>query len=108
IVVPGFQITEGTSSNLEAIRTAIDRNIKLDVDYVSIKGEETSRTIWPFILYFWGNKWTVGAWCELRQGFRSFRVDLMKSAQLSGASFEPDDQRSLSAYIDYQRANNRD
>ena len=103
IVVPSFRISEGTSNNLEAIRQAIDEHIKLQLDYVSLKGEETERVVWPFLLYFWGNKWTLGAGCEKRQAFRSFRVDLMKEAQLIDATFEPNDQRSLQAYVDYQR-----
>jgi predicted DNA-binding transcriptional regulator YafY len=104
IVVPKVRMSEATSDNLEAIRSAIDGNIKLDVCYQSLKGEETQRVIWPFILYFWGNKWTVGAWCELRENFRAFRVDLMKRACLSEASFVPDAQRSLQGYVDYQRS----
>ena len=103
IVVPGFQLNETTSNNLEAIRKAIDTNHKLMVTYRSLKGEDTERVIWPFLLFFWGNKWTLGAWCELRNGFRSFRVDLMQTAALSDCVFEPDATRSLQGYVDYQR-----
>ncbi len=102
IVVPDFQLAEATSDNLAAIRHAIDEGMKLVVQYHSLKGESTERTVWPFLLYFWGNKWTLGAWCELRRGFRSFRVDLMKSADV-GEAFPSDPERSLQAYVDYQR-----
>lgn len=108
IVVPSFYISDLTSKNLEAIRSAIDNHVKLAVDYESLKGEQTHRVIWPFLLYFWGNKWTVGAWCELRNAFRSFRVDLMRAAQLSEVTFEADETRSLSAYVDYQRSRDWD
>lgn len=108
IVVPDFHMTESTSHNLEAIRTAIDRNLKLDLCYRSLKGEETERVIWPFVLYFWGNKWTVGAWCELRDDFRAFRVDLIRDARLSEAPFVPDEKKSLEGYVEYQRTSNWD
>ncbi|MFP6807228.1 MAG: WYL domain-containing protein [Pseudomonadales bacterium] len=72
IQVPGFRMTQALSDNLERVRKASDESTKLDIRYCSISGEETSRVIWPLILFFWGNKWTVGAWCELRDGFRSF------------------------------------
>ena len=101
-VVPGFQINDVTSDNLAAIRRAIDEQTTLRLTYVSLKNETTERIIWPFLLYFWGNKWTLGAWCELRQGFRSFRVDLMQQAVLA-EPFEADANRSLQAYVDYQR-----
>jgi predicted DNA-binding transcriptional regulator YafY len=107
IVVPGMMLSEGTASNLEAIRKATDEHYKLAIRYNSLKDEETERVIWPFILYFWGNKWTVGAWCELRQAFRAFRVDLILRARVSEEAFEPDDERSLAAYMDYQRGSNR-
>ncbi|MFN3239611.1 MAG: helix-turn-helix transcriptional regulator [Pseudomonadales bacterium] len=102
IVVPGFQMAEATSNNLTAIRHAIDEKMKLDLTYDSLKGEQTQRTVWPFLLYFWGNKWTLGAWCELRQGFRSFRVDLIANSVVA-EQFPEDPGRSLQAYVDYQR-----
>ncbi len=102
IVVPNFQMAETTSDNLVAIRRAIDDKHRLVMTYDSLKGEQTQRTIWPFLLYFWGNKWTLGAWCELRDGFRSFRVDLIKEATV-GESYPNDPDRSLQAYVDYQR-----
>jgi predicted DNA-binding transcriptional regulator YafY len=85
------------------IRQAIDQRGKIEMEYLSLKGEETYRVIWPFLLYFWGTKWTLGAWCEKRQAFRSFRVDLMQDAVLLDDQFQPDDQRSVQAYIEYQR-----
>lgn len=102
IVVPGFQMAETTSNNLTAIRHAIDEKMKLNLTYDSLKGEQTQRTVWPFLLYFWGNKWTLGAWCELRQGFRSFRVDLIANSVVA-EQFPEDPGRSLQAYVDYQR-----
>lgn len=106
IVVPSFHMTEQASNNLEAIRSCIDHHTKLEVRYQSLKGEESERIIWPFILYFWGNKWTVGAWCEMREDFRAFRVDLMQSVRLTEVAFTPDDKRSINGYVDYQRASN--
>lgn len=108
IVVPAFQMSDKVSSNLESIRTAIDCHIKLDIEYESIGGERTRRVIWPLILYFWGNKWTVGAWCELRVAFRSFRVDLMQGVRTLEHGFVPDDTRSLAAYVEFQRSRDRD
>ncbi len=102
IQVPGFQMSEALSHNLELVRIASENCRKLDVRYRAIGGEETSRTIWSLILYFWGSKWTVGAWCELREAFRSFRVDLMLDVVDSGEAFEESAGRNLHAYIDYQ------
>lgn len=104
IVVPKLSMSKATSKNLEAIRSAIDGNLKLDIDYRSLKGERTRRVIWPLVLYFWGNKWTVGAWCELRRDFRDFRVDLIDAATPSETSFVPDARRSLQGYVEFRRS----
>jgi predicted DNA-binding transcriptional regulator YafY len=28
---------------------------------------------------YWGRVWTLTAWCELRNGFRVFRIDLIET-----------------------------
>jgi len=33
---------------------------------------------------FWGNVWTLAAWCELREDFRMFRVDRVSNSQEVG------------------------
>jgi predicted DNA-binding transcriptional regulator YafY len=53
-------------------------------------------------LYFWGNKWTLGAYCEVRSGFRSFRIDLIQMLEATGG-FEPDDVKFLNGYNEYQQ-----
>ncbi len=102
IRVPAFQMTEGLSNNLERIRTAMDGQLKLAVRYRSLKGEETERVLWPLILYFWGNKWTLGAWCELREDFRSFRVDLMRDLTIMEERFDGVEGKDLKAYVEFQ------
>ena len=66
IKVLDFDVTKHLKENLERVRLAPDGNRKLSIDYLSLRGAQTERVIWPMMLYFWGNKWTFGAWCELR------------------------------------------
>lgn len=102
IEVPGFQMSDEVSNKLRIVRTALDAQEILDVHYTAIAGEATRRRIRPLILYFWGKTWTLGAWCELREGFRSFRVDRMDSVVNTTEVFEPTDECSLQAYVAYQ------
>ncbi len=102
IQVPGFQMTKEISDKLLAVRTALDGQEKLLVTYTSVHGEQTRRVIRPLILTFWGKKWTLGAWCELRDGLRSFRVDLMDSIATCNERFETTEECSLQAYMAYQ------
>ncbi len=37
--------------------------------------EAEERSVYPLGLFYWGNKWTMVAWCLLRNDFRHFRLD---------------------------------
>ncbi len=99
IQVPGLGMQK--RENLEQVRLATDQHRKLAIRYRSLADDETERTIWPLLLYFWGNKWTIGAFCELRQDFRAFRIDLMTDISL-GEPFVTEAGRDLAAYAAYQ------
>ena len=45
---------------------------------------ETERVIWPFVIGFFEQHKTVGAWCELREDFRHFRIDRIASLAATG------------------------
>jgi predicted DNA-binding transcriptional regulator YafY len=41
-------------------------------------------------LLFWGNVWTLVAWCELRHDFRSFRPDRIEHLEVKDEVFTPE------------------
>ena len=65
------------------IRLAIRNERKLIVRYGDSGGAKTERTIWPFMIGFFEKVRVVAAWCEIRQDFRSFRVDRIASLTVS-------------------------
>ena len=48
----------------------------------------------PLGVFFWGKTWTLAAWCEMRTGFRSFRLDRIETATI-GERFEEEAGRTL-------------
>ena len=54
----------------------------------------------PLGLYFWGTKWTVAAWCELRDDYRSFRPDRMRGVRLLEQHFDGSDGVSLAGFLE--------
>lgn len=78
IIVPVEEDTAG-SVELAAIRGAIRNEMRLIISYRDDKGAETKRTIWPIALVFFERTRMVVAWCELRDGFRHFRVDRIRA-----------------------------
>lgn len=67
-------------SHIAVLRNAITRRQKLRLITRRTGGEATSRTVRPLKLSSNGPIWILTAWCELRQGFRDFRMDLIESA----------------------------
>ncbi|WP_112809293.1 helix-turn-helix transcriptional regulator [Ensifer sp.] len=69
------------------LRKAIRQEHKLDIAYIDTDGGETRRTVWPFALGFFENVRVLVAWCELRQGFRHFRTDRIRRADMSATRY---------------------
>lgn len=57
------------------IRAAIRAEHKLAISYGNAAGALSDRVIWPFAIGFFDRVQVVVAWCELRDGFRVFRID---------------------------------
>ena len=66
-------------AHMAPIRAAIKSRQKLHLSYRRIDSTLTERTIRPLHMEYWGRVWTLTAWCELRTGFRVFRIDLIES-----------------------------
>ena len=84
---------------LGSLRRAVDNSRYVDIDYVDLRDETSSRRIRPLGLVFWGRSWTVVSWCELRRGFRVFRVDRIQGLQPLLSSFDKDPNKSWDAFL---------
>lgn len=74
LIGPGETIA-GREGELAEIRRAIRGEYKLQVTYADERGHPTERTIWPIALTFYDRVRVLVAWCELRTGYRHFRID---------------------------------
>ena len=81
---PAFHIDPTHGERLEAIRQAIGRRHTLQLDYMDAQDRASQRIVWPLALYFWGGSWSIGAWCEARSDFRSFRLDRIRMLAAAG------------------------
>jgi predicted DNA-binding transcriptional regulator YafY len=96
LYVPGYGLENqgATRQVLEQLRGAIGGSHIVDVIYGDQEDRVTERRLRPMALLFWGSKWTLVAWCELRADFRSFRVDRFKAVrQLEETFFQERGQR---------------
>ena len=99
LVVPPVAQPPGAAELLGDVRDAINQRRRLFLDYRDAEGSGTERIVWPLSLLYWGRTWTVGAWCELRQAFRSFRIDRISSARALGSRFPDEPGRRLQDYF---------
>ncbi|HEX9276700.1 MAG TPA: YafY family protein [Casimicrobiaceae bacterium] len=99
LFAPGFFIDPKPGKRLDALRHAIVERRFTDLDYKDSGGQATQRRVRPLGLYFWGDAWTLGAWCELRRGFRNFRLDRIEAVSVADASYPDEAGKRLEDYV---------
>lgn len=89
LYAPGFHVPQQVVARLAMLRNGIDQRRKIRLTYADGDGARTERVVRPLGLFFWGATWSLTAWCELRDDFRSFRLDRIEdAAQLEGRFIE--------------------
>lgn len=76
---PPWGLTAEQQPRLQLWREATQSAHKLALSYSDAESRTSERTVWPLGSFFWGSVWTLVAWCEKRQDFRSFRLDHIQS-----------------------------
>jgi predicted DNA-binding transcriptional regulator YafY len=99
ILVPPFGTDAVVSDALHLLRQAVRNSSKVKFNYQRADSEKSVRTVWPLGLAYWGRTWTLIAWCELRNEFRSFRLDRMNNLIESGEAFTPQPGRTLEDFL---------
>jgi predicted DNA-binding transcriptional regulator YafY len=92
--VPPTRSGARSAAALAVAREALIAKRRLHLKYANEKGEESERDVRPLGLFFWGKTWTLAAWCEMRTGFRNFRLDRIGAASV-GERFEEEAGRTL-------------
>lgn len=90
---------EVKSGLIDHLHEAIAARQVLRLEYRDESGRASAREVEPLCLAFWGGAWTLGAWCRLRAGFRSFRPDRIAQLAPTGETFEETADRGLAAYL---------
>lgn len=86
LIGPGTPIP-ARDGDLATIRQAIRSEHKIHVGYADELGNATERTLWPIALAFYDRVRVLVAWCELRQGYRHFRIDRIATLQCAAERY---------------------
>lgn len=95
VLAPPVAIDAAARQRLEALRHAVEGKRKARIVYRDLKELLSERTVRPLGCVWWGTAWTLAAWCETRQGFRSFRVDRIETLEVLEATFRDEAGKTL-------------
>ena len=84
-----------TRRRLQQLRQATEQRVKLRLTYLDLKDDASVRTVRPLGCFFWGQVWTLAAWCESREDFRNFRVDRIGDIEPLDVRFRDEPGRTL-------------
>jgi predicted DNA-binding transcriptional regulator YafY len=99
LLAPSSWRMEPVSFDLADLRRAVRAQIKVRFGYQDVLGRNTDRTVRPLSLAYFGPVWILAAWCELRQDFRTFRLDRMSGFAETGAHFRAERGKTLHDFL---------
>jgi predicted DNA-binding transcriptional regulator YafY len=99
LYVPTFKLDKVTQQNLQTLREAAQKRQKVTLSYCDLSENPSQRVVRPLGCFFWGKVWTLGAWCETRHDFRSFRLDRMEKITTSESTFPLEAGKGLADYL---------
>ncbi|MEO1625357.1 MAG: WYL domain-containing protein [Bacteroidota bacterium] len=82
------KISEVRSTSLSYIQMAITNFRLIEITYTDQAKETTRRRIEPLAIYSYDEKWIVIGWCQLREDYRSFRLDRIQHFKVLEQVFE--------------------
>ena len=98
---PMWVVSDADRSAIDVIELAVETRNVLVLRYQDEQGKTSDRSVRPLGLWFWGRVWTLACYCELRDDFRTFRVDRIVRIEQAGHRFKPEKGKLLS---DFYRA----
>lgn len=86
VFAPPSGLEPAVQDALAGLRSAAHQRERVLLTYQDAGQQVSRRTVRPLACFFWGNEWTLAAWCEARSDFRSFRLDRIREwALVAGA-----------------------
>ncbi len=95
VYAPAVGPDEATRARLETLRIAAESRRKVLLCYRDLTDALSQRNVRPLGCFFWGTVWTLAAWCELRQDFRSFRIDRIEQLDVLDERFRDEAGKTL-------------
>lgn len=95
IYAPAVGPDAATRDRLQVLRIAAEERRVVQLRYLDLKGRVSERRVRPLGCFYWSEVWTLAAWCEVREGFRNFRVDRIERLETLEEHFRDEPGRTL-------------
>jgi len=90
---------ERDPDGMTALLWAVRNRRKLHLSYRDGEDRHSERDVRPLALAFYGPVWLMIAWCELRQDFRSFRLDRIAELAVLDEAFQPEPGKTMQDFL---------
>ena len=99
LLAPASYRMEPIKCDLADLRRAIRSQLKAHFCYTDVLGQRSERTVRPLSLAFFGPVWLLAGWCELREDFRTFRLDRLEDFAVTSDRFKAERGRTLQDFL---------
>lgn len=103
--LPSLKRRPASLPDLAQLRKSSEQGLKVSFRYTDESQQETSRTVWPFMMGYFSDLSVVTAWCELRQDFRIFRTDRMQDVTFGSEHYADTPAALRRRWLALQRRN---
>jgi predicted DNA-binding transcriptional regulator YafY len=93
------EAAEPKGVDVAELRGAIRDQRKMRIAYIDEKQQRTRRTVWPLAMAYYVDVTLVGAWCELRNDLRNFRVERIEDARMLAERFQDPQGKLLAQWL---------
>jgi predicted DNA-binding transcriptional regulator YafY len=100
---PGWKIAPD-GIDVARLRVAIREGRKVRIAYSDGAGRASERVLWPIVLGYFEAVRSIVGWCELRQDFRTFRLDRVTGAEFLDAVYPDRPARLRARWLKQVRA----
>lgn len=95
---PKWVTRHAPNVDLLELKRAAQRRRVLCIDYETLNGTRSTRTVRPLSVTFFGPVWLLVAWCEGAGDFRCFRLDRIGAITPTGATFRDEEGKRLADF----------
>lgn len=99
LLAPPSYAAEPIKCDMADLRRALRSQLKVRFKYRDVLRQQSERTVRPLSLAFFGPVWLLAAWCELRNDFRTFRLDRMERFSVTSERFRSERGKTLHDFL---------